>query len=731
MKLNLQKPDRWLEYKLSHPGISDSELALKKAYWLASLVCSVIIITLTVTYKLINPELEILFIYGIILGFIFLEWIIELLIFHYNIERRMFVNQVLITVLSFGAIVMLGGIPTSGGLVFVGFFVVLFSLDFKKKAYSIRLFAIYVVTLILAGVLQPYLSVAPEMTKSLNVSLYVINTLWISGLSLLFVLNFIRERVKIEQREADRLKEMDIIKTRLYSNITHEFRTPLTIILGMAGLIREKPGEWTVKGTRKIESHGRILLHQVNQMLGLAKLESGSMTVDMIRGDVVIRIKQVMELFSSIAEENEIKLLFKPGVEKIVMDYDPEKLLQILSNILSNALKYTGRGGTVSLRVFPGTRKRFLKICIEDNGPGIPEDALPHIFKRFYRVEKGNEQAIEGTGLGLAFTYELVKLLGGRIKASSKVGEGARFLISLPLTRDAPLEKNLEFIHLEEGISGLLARHQIKEYDEKKGTDFPGDSDDAIKSHLLIVEDHRDVVDYLITIVGPHYNVLTAGDGKAGYEAALEHAPDIIISDMMMPEMDGLQMLEQLKDDMRTSHIPVILLTARADIESRLKGLERGAEAYLAKPFNRDELLIRLNSLIEQRRKLHARYSGKEWITDQNGKTYQMEDEFIRRVRELLDQNMHDEEFDIQGLGKAMSMSRSQFYRKFKTLTNRTIGEYLRAYRLKRARELLEKGEVNVSEAAFQTGFRNLSHFSRVFTNEFGDKPSDILNSSK
>lgn len=725
--IDFQKAEGWIEKKLSHPGISKDELALRKAYWMASLVCALVIIMLTVTFKLLKPELKILFAYGAVMGFLFLEWVIELLIFHYNIEKRMFINQILSTLLTFAAILLLGGIPTSGGLIFVGFFVVLFSLDFKKRIYSRWLFVIYVLTLILTGVLHPYLHVPPEMTRGVNVSLYVINLLWISSLSFLFVLNFIRERVKIEQREAERLKETDLLKSRLYSNITHEFRTPLTIILGMAGLIREKPGEWVEEGTQKIEDNSRILLHQVNQMLDLAKLESSSMHLHKKQGDIIPFLGQIVELFRSTAIDKSVALNFKPAPEHFLMDYDAEKTLQILSNLLSNALKYTQRGGRVELYASPSNAGEIFEIRVSDDGPGIPEEALPHIFERFYRVDQGNEQSIEGTGLGLALTRELVKLLEGDIRAESKPGEGACFFISLPVTRQAPEHEENTLNSIEDTFSRQARQPDSK---ETEAGDVEGVGGSSEMPGLLIVEDNLDVIDYLKSIVDPYYHIFTARDGKAGYDAALEHVPDIIISDVMMPGMDGIQLLEYLKSDMRTSHIPVIMLTARADMESRLKGLERGAEAYLAKPFNRDELLIRLKTLVDLRSLLHKRYADQSWAQKEE-KAFRLEDEFIRKVQLAMDQNMHDEEFDIAGLSKVVSMSRSQLYRKFKTLTNKTIGEYLRTYRLVKAREMLEAGQANVSEAAFQCGFRNLSHFSRVFTREFGQKPSDVLNTDQ
>ncbi len=728
--IDIRKAEGWIEKKLSHPGISVDELALRKAYWGASMVCALVIIFLTVTFKLVKPELNILFAYGVVMGFLFLEWVIELLIFHYNIEKRMFINQVLTTLLTFGAILLLGGIPTSGGLIFVGFFVVLFSLDFKKRVYSGWLFVIYVLTLILAGLLQPYLSVPPEMTRGVNVSLYVINLLWISSLSFLFVLNFIRERVKIEKREADRLKETDLLKSRLYSNITHEFRTPLTIILGMAGLIREKPGQWVEEGTRKIEDNSRILLHHVNQMLDLAKLESSSMPLHKKQGDIIPFLGQIVELFRSTALEKSVRLSFKPASEHFLMDYDAEKTLQILSNLLSNALKYSGIEGEVELYASPSNAGESFEIRVSDDGPGIPGEALPHIFERFYRLDQGNEQSIEGTGLGLALTRELVKLLDGEIRAESEPGKGACFYISLPVTRQAQKFDKNALSSVGEHFYSPQVRHPVSKQSEDGEADIESDEGNSEMPGVLIVEDNPDVIDYLKSIVDPYYQIITAHDGKAGYDAALEHVPDIIISDVMMPEMDGIQMLEHLKRDMRTSHIPVIMLTARADMESRLKGLERGAEAYLAKPFNRDELLIRLKTLLKLRSILHTRYADHSWA-QKDEKAFRLEDEFIRKVQLAMDQHMHDEEFDITGLCKLVSMSRSQLYRKFKNLTNKTIGEYLRTYRLSRAREMLESGQANVSEAAFQCGFRNLSHFSRVFTREFGQKPSDFLNADR
>ena len=271
----LYKANKWVKKIIEYPGINKEELTLRKDYWLGSLACLLIIIPLTLTFWIIHPEFKILLTYGVFMTIMFLIYPIASLIIHRNLEGLMFFNQMIITIGTFIFILKLGGIPHSGGLVFIGFFVVLYSLDFRKISHSIWLFIVYVITLILAGVLHPYLTVPPEITPAANIFLFVFNLLWISLLIFVFLLNFISQLVQIEQKEAKRLKEWDETKTKLYTNITHEFRTPLTVILGMADLIRNKPVKWLHKGCRKIENNGKILLNLVNQMLDLSKLESG------------------------------------------------------------------------------------------------------------------------------------------------------------------------------------------------------------------------------------------------------------------------------------------------------------------------------------------------------------------------------------------------------------------------------------------------------------------------
>lgn len=719
---DLHKVDKWVEKIISYPGIDDKALILRKDYWLASFACGFVIICLTLTFWIIHPQLKILITYGLFLIIIFLEFIIASIVIRRNLEWLMFVNQSLMTIGTFLCILKLGGIPYSGGLIFVGFFVVLFSLDFQKISHSIWLFIIYVITVILAGALNRYLSVPPEMTASVNITLFVINLLWISSFAFLFVMNFISQRVKIEQREAKRLKELDEAKTRFYTNITHEFRTPLTIILGMADLIRNQPEEWLDEGVIKIENNGKILLHQVNQMLDLSKLEANAMPVNMIQADIILYIRYLVELFQSLAGSKNITLQYLPKTDHFMMDYDPDKLMQVISNFVSNALKYTQSGGLVEISsALTNNREPELEIRIKDNGPGIPKDQLPCIFDRFYRVDHSNAQSIEGSGLGLALTRELVKLLNGTITAKSEYGEGTEFVITLPVTNNAPFNEAGELTETDERISTFMVFH-----DKKSTATTVKEVVQKDKPLLLIVEDSNDVVRYLLTFLEPEFNVHTAVNGKEGVEKALELIPDIILSDIMMPEMDGIALLDKVKNDIRTSHIPVVILTAKADITSRLEGIERGADAYIAKPFNKEELVMRLNKLIELRKKLQERYSSIGHFAVTQDKEYRLEDSFMQKIREIMFANLSDEMFDIHRLCLAVAMSRAQLYRKFKSITDRTLSEYLRSLRLLKARELLRTSDINVSEAAYKTGFKNLSHFSRVFTEEFGVNPSEV-----
>jgi signal transduction histidine kinase/DNA-binding response OmpR family regulator len=716
----LHKADLWITKILSYPGIDEDSLAQKKIYWISSLSVTTMILCLTIVYHILFPQLRIIIYYGLFLSAVYLQGIIFPLFIRTIGLTWMFINSVLVAIATFICILKLGGIPYSGGLILVGLALVFFTLNFHKKRHSLWIYIIYVGSVILAGVLNPYLTVPPEMTSEVNISLYVINILWISGFAMIFVFNFISQRVRLEKLETDRIKELDEVKTKFYTNITHEFRTPLTVIKGMTELMRNDPESWLAEGSEKIDRNAGVLLNLVNQMLDLSKLESGAMPVRMIRADINLYIKYIVELFQSVAAGRKITLNYTSGIQPYVIDYDPDKLMQIISNLLSNALKFTQPSGHIEVNTSITGDGKY-EVRVSDNGAGIPEDFLPHVFDRFSRAEASAGTATPGSGLGLALTKELVKLLDGTITVESVLGEGTEFTVTLPVTYGAPLQEGPGLHELKSRMPHFFIHHERM---EKKPEDHKSGGKE--KHMLLIVEDNYDVVHYLMTLFSGDFDVIVAANGEEGVGKAIEYVPDIILSDIMMPVMDGIEMLEIVKNDLRTSHIPVVILTAKADVASRLEGLSRGADAYIAKPFNRNELQVQLQSLIKQRKKLQERYASVGHLVLSDEKDYHIEDAFMNRTRALMIANLSNENYDIQTLCHEMSLSRTQLYRKFRSLTDRSPNDYFRTLRLHKAKDLLAGSVITVAEAAYKAGFKNVSHFSRVFTQEFGIKPREI-----
>ena len=554
----------------------------------------------------------------------------------------------------------------------------------------------------------------------------------------LYVLYRFQLHRKLEQAEARRLKELDAVKTRLYTNVTHEFRTPLTVILGMAEQLKSQVSENVKTGLDMIKRNGRELLDLVNQMLDLAKLESGSLPIHIVQGDVVLFLKYLLESFHSLADAKNIALHFSSSVDSFVMNYDAEKLRRIVSNLLSNAIKFTPAGGTVTLDLGMRDEGRGMKdqtfiphssflIQVKDTGKGISPENLPHVFDRFYQADDSATRQGEGTGIGLALTKELVKLLGGNIEVSSEVGKGTAFRVRLPVTHSPRPPK-------WEQQMPLPAEVFEKSVSEISSFGSPFRGSGGVPS-LLIIEDNPDVVRYLASCLEADYQIETAKDGSEGIEMAIELVPDLIISDVMMPEKDGFEVCKTLKNHEVTSHIPIVLLTAKADVESRITGLRRGADAYLAKPFNKEELMVTLANLLELRRKLQAKYAsisdlrfrisegGSSEIPNPNS---EIEDAFLQKLKYLIEQDLTASDLDVPRLARQVAMSRTQLFRKIKALTGASPSLFIRNVRLQKARELLQTTSMNVSEVAYETGFADLGHFSRSFKEVFGVPPSNF-----
>ena len=536
---------------------------------------------------------------------------------------------------------------------------------------------------------------------------------------------YLKKRIDLQsqlaqkQSEANRLKELDNLKNELYTNITHEFRTPLTVILGMVHRIKDTPEKSLEHGIKLIESNGKNLLRLINQLLDLSKMENNTLRLALIQADIIPYLRYLTASLKTIADNKNIDLHFSTGEPSIVMDYDPEQLKQIIYNLLSNAIKFTPIGGEVNISTQQLNDKLFIQV--KDNGIGISAKDINHIFDRFYQVNDGPNRAIEGTGIGLAHTKELVKLLKGEIRAESQLDRGTTMSVTLPITQNAPFAEQ----NYHEEVLPFSVVPPTKEQ-HLSDNDLP---------LILVVEDHPDVVYYITTCLEQKYQIEVAYNGQSGIDLAVEKIPDLIISDVMMPEKDGFIVADTLKNDERTSHIPIVLLTAKADFNSKVKGLKRGADAYLTKPFKEEELIAHIEQLLEKQKRLAKYFSNQQPISvssftsndalDQE--TIQIEDIFLQKVNGIISQHYQHEDFSLTELCQIMGMSRSQLYRKMKAVVDTAPSTFIRNYRLAEAKKLLETGGFTVSEVAWKVGFKDLAHFSKAFLSAFGISPSDIL----
>lgn len=574
---------------------------------------------------------------------------------------------------------------------------------------------------------------------SISAKEYFYRTIWfyllclvvLGGLALLWIYRLrvevknatqkIREDKAIIERQAKRLMELDASKSRFFTNISHEFRTPLTIIAGMIDQVKEKPELWLERGAGMIKQNTIGLLNLVNQILDLRKLESNELKVEMVQGDVVHYLRYIIESYRSYAANQGLQLHFLAAEPAIHMDHDPDKLLRIVSNLLSNALKFTPPEGHIYFHIDQKADgdQRLLHLRVQDTGVGIPPEDLPYIFGRFYQVDDSATRQGEGTGIGLALTQELVKLLGGDIKVESAVGVGSTFHVSLPITTEAPAEaadslaeEKIETMTLAGAAPVLSAAATSPITSVRQAEGAPT---------LLIVEDNPDVRQFLIACLQAHYQLETAANGREGIDKAIELVPDLIVSDVMMPEKDGYELTASLKQDERTDHIPIVLLTAKADQESKISGLEKGADAYLSKPFEERELLVRLEKLLGLRKKLQARYA---LISFTDRGPAQVEDPFLQKFLELVEKELSNPDLDMNQLSRSLGMSRSQVFRKLKALTGQSATVFIRSIRLQHAKQLLDTSELTISEIAYEVGFTSLNYFSAAFLEAFGERPS-------
>ncbi len=542
-------------------------------------------------------------------------------------------------------------------------------------------------------------------------------------LALFFTFYRLQLNKELEATEKDRLTELDTFKSRFYTNITHEFRTPLTVILGMTEQIREHPKEWLESGIMMIKRNANNLLQLVNQMLDLSKLEAGMLMLDLKQNDIISFLRYIVESFHSLSEHKKISIHFLNDMDQLTMDYDADKITKIVSNLLFNAIKFTPEKGNIYLftELTELNHHPALMIKIKDTGIGISPEQQLHIFDRFYQGDDTTTRKSEGTGIGLAITQELVKLMNGRITVQSDVNKGSEFTIVLPITKEATLAENLTTIDEKEEIQLSIAtdnREDVEKFDL-------GSEEGKGKPTALVVEDNNDVVHYLKACLQKDYSIKVANNGQDGIVTATKLLPDIIISDIMMTEKNGYQLCNTLKNDIQTSHIPIILLTAKAGEEDKLEGLESGADAYLTKPFNEKELRLRIDNLIRQKEKIWKHYKESLIIIPRKLKVSSPDEKFLTKALDILEKKKSDPSFDTSMFLKELGISRAMLHVKLKALTGQSTTEFIRTYRLKYAAQLIQQNFGNVTEVAYESGFNDQSYFTKSFKSHFGVSPSE------
>lgn len=527
---------------------------------------------------------------------------------------------------------------------------------------------------------------------------------------------------KLAIAERNKLKDLNTLKSNLYTNITHEFRTPLTVILGLSETIKDDFKAQNYQTANEaigiIERNGKDLLLLVNQLLGISKAESGTMELNLIQGDIIPFLRYICESFQSLAKTKRIDITTYFETESLIMDFDDGKLQIIISNLLSNAIKFSDDSEKIIFHVKKDIidNVESIRIKVKDYGIGIPENAIPHIFDRFYQVENSLSKAGKGTGIGLALTKELVTLMNGTIAVKSTPNKGSEFTITIPVTRHSKITAPK--------LSNPM--NSVEDLPENQEWSLQLFDTDAHLPEALIIEDNTDVAYYLRLCLQNKYHCRFANNGDLGLEKAFDKIPDIIICDVMMPGRDGFEVCKILKTDERTNHIPVILLTAKTSESDRLKGLEHGADAYLTKPFLKAELLTRIDQLIILRKRITQSFAKNKFSQILNSQENTPETKFLQKVIQMIHADIDNPNLGSRHVAQKMRMSESQIYRKLKAITGKSTAVFIRSVRLEKAKDLIQSTEKSISEIAYDVGFNDPSWFSRAFKEEFGQSPSTI-----
>lgn len=548
----------------------------------------------------------------------------------------------------------------------------------------------------------------------------------------------VAERTKQIKEQAEKLKEMDELKSRFFANISHEFRTPLTLILGQIESVQNFISDLKIKNKLQMGyRNARRLERLINQLLEISKIESGKDSLKVSKINIVKYLKSIFYSFESIAEKKKIQLEFETEKEFIELYIDWEKIEKVFNNLINNAIKFTNFGGMITLSINKIDENMkdsdlnipHVKISISDSGIGIAEDKLKYIFDRFYQVDRKKFSDTEGSGIGLALAKELVEQHLGNIYVTSKENEGSTFIVKIPfgLEHKNNIQENIQN-NFESEYFIEQRQDDVGEGNELIKAEFKSEKDDDVSEEvILVIDDNPDIREFISEHLEENYSVIQAANGKIGIEKAKKTIPDLIISDIMMPLIDGYELSSKLKIDPVTSHIPIIILTAKASQDDKITGLETGADDYLIKPFNSKELLIRVKNLISNRKQLRQKFSFSEKIEKEVSSKISLDEVFLQKVSTSILNNISKPDYAVEQLADEVSFSVSQLNRKLKALTDQTAGHYIRTIRLEKAGQLLRSKAASIKEIAYQVGFTEQSNFAKSFKKHFGLSPSEFI----
>ena len=557
---------------------------------------------------------------------------------------------------------------------------------------------------------------------------YIIYALVIATI-LFFARRMIIQRAKMrfaleqERKEAQRMHELDMMKIRFFTNVSHEFRTPLSLILTpLERMIKSAAEPLQKKQYQLIHRNARRVLNLVNQLLDFRKMEVQELKLNTAEGDIAKFIKSISYSFTDIAEKKHIQFSYSASIETLYTKFDHDKIERILFNLLSNAFKFTSENGSVAVELNANTiaDDALLEIKVKDTGIGIPSDKQEKIFERFFQHEIPGTLVNQGSGIGLAITKEFVKLHNGTIGVESEEDKGACFTILLPVKVIKTLGTNEAIVENEPDLS-----------EETPASGESNATEKNKKPTVLLVEDNEDFLFYLKDNLNEYYHIAEAKDGKEGWQKTLSAHPAIVISDISMPLMNGIELCKKIKQDQRTKHIPVVLLTALASEEQQLRGLETGAADYMTKPFNFEILLRRIRNLLSQQESLKQSFTKQVEVKTTEIKLDSPDEKFVQDALAITEKNISNADFSVEELSRALLMSRVAVYKRLFTLTGKTPIEFIRSVRLQRAAQLLEQSQMTIAEVAYETGFNNPKYFSKYFRTQYGMLPSAYQSSKK